>query len=77
MISEADVIAMIQKTIPGADVTVRDTTGTSDHLAVEVVAASFAGMSPMNRHRLVQKSVAEAMADGRIHALEIKTRLPG
>ena len=76
MISEAEVVAMIQAAIPGADVTVRDTTGTQDHLAVRVVSTAFAGMNPMNRHRLVQKSVAAAMADGRIHAMEIKTETP-
>jgi acid stress-induced BolA-like protein IbaG/YrbA len=69
-----DVIELIKLQIPGALVHVTDLKGTGDHLSVYVESDIFQGMGPMERHRMVQKSLNEAMADGRIHALEIKTK---
>ncbi len=76
MMDSAALIELVKKEIPDAEVSIRDTTGTGDHLAVHVVSNVFDGMGLLNRHRLVQKSLNEAMADGRIHALEIKTETP-
>lgn len=76
MIKAEEVTNMIQAAIPGAVVTVADATGTGDHLSITVASAAFAGISPLNRHRTVQKALAAAMTDGRIHALEIKTEIP-
>jgi len=75
MISADDLTRLIRKTIDDAEVTVYDRTGTQDHLMVHVVSDVFKTMKLMDRHRLVQKSVDEAMKDGRIHALEIKTEV--
>ncbi len=68
--------AMLRDTMPDAQVRVRDMTGTMDHLEVFVVSKAFAGVSHLDRHRMVEKALAPARADGRIHALQIRTALP-
>jgi stress-induced morphogen len=47
-----------------------------DHLQVLVRTRAFTGVSPLDRHRMVEKALAPARADGRIHALQIRTALP-
>ncbi|GAC1583680.1 MAG: BolA/IbaG family iron-sulfur metabolism protein [Candidatus Elarobacter sp.] len=67
---------MLRETMPDVQVRVRDMTGTMDHLDVFVVSEAFAGVSPLDRHRMVEKALAPARADGRIHALQIRTATP-
>ncbi len=76
MISIEDLISLVQKEIPDAEVNVMDKTGMKDHFIVHVVSKEFEGKNVMDRHRLVQGSLTDAMKDGRIHALEIKTQTP-
>lgn len=76
MISIADLIGLIKKNVPDAEVNVMDRTGTQDHFVIHVVSTKFGDLSIMDRHRLVQDSLTPAMQDGRIHAVEIKTALP-
>ncbi len=68
---------MIADALPGAAVEVADETGTGDHLRATVAAPQFEGLSRIAQHRLVKAAVEERFADGTIHALSIKTRLPG
>ena len=64
--------SLIQKGIKGSKVEVIDTTGTSDHFSVIVVSDSFEGLSLIEQHQMVYKSVGNYMTN-EIHALEIKT----
>jgi stress-induced morphogen len=70
------ITAMLRQTMPDAQVRVYDMTGTMDHLEVLVTSNAFAGVSPLDRHRMVEKALAPARADGRIHALQIRTATP-
>lgn len=70
------ITAMLRETMPDATVKVYDMTGTLDHLEVLVTTKAFAGVAPLDRHRMVEKALAPARADGRIHALQIRTALP-
>lgn len=70
-----DYAAMIEAALPGASATVLDQGG-GDHLAAEVVAPQFAGLSRIEQHRLVYAAVRRYMDDGTIHALALKTRTP-
>lgn len=45
------------------------------HFAVRIVAARFAGLGMLQRHRLVYDAAAPLMA-GRIHALQISALTP-
>lgn len=49
--------------------------GGAGHFKVGIVAARFAGLAPLARHRLVYDAVRDWMPD-RIHALTIDARPP-
>jgi stress-induced morphogen len=66
---------LIRQRLPDALVEVVDLTGTMDHFSIVVSSKAFAGVPPMDRHRMVEAAVAEARADGRIHALSIRTEV--
>jgi stress-induced morphogen len=70
-----EVRARILAGIPGATVTVTDTTGTGDHFSATVVAPEFEGKSMMAQHRLIYAALGELMR-GPIHALQLDTRAP-
>jgi stress-induced morphogen len=69
----AEIKAMIEAALPGADVEVVDETGAGDHLRATVRAAQFEGLSRIDQHRLVKAAVRERFDDGSIHALSVKT----
>jgi acid stress-induced BolA-like protein IbaG/YrbA len=73
----AEIKAMIEGALPGAEVEVFDETGNGDHLRAIVVASQFEGLSRIDQHRLVKAAAKERFEDGTIHALSIETRAPG
>jgi BolA protein len=50
--------------------------GGETHFSVAIVSAAFAGKSRIDRHRLVNKALAEELA-GSVHALAISAKAPG
>ena len=68
---------MIEAALPGADVEMGDEDGTGHHLLAVVAAPQFEGLSRIDQHRLVKAAVQERFDDGTIHALSVKTSLPG
>ena len=76
-ISLAEVRLLIEASLPGAEVEVSDQTGSHDHLEATVTAAQFEGLSRIDQHRLVKKAVQARFDDGPIHALTIRTSVPG
>ncbi|HZA59582.1 MAG TPA: BolA/IbaG family iron-sulfur metabolism protein [Solirubrobacterales bacterium] len=76
-IALAEVRLLIEASLPGAEVEVSDQTGSQDHLEATVTAAQFEGLSRIDQHRLVKKAVQARFDDGSIHALTIKTSVPG
>ena len=50
--------------------------GGETHFRVEIVSTAFAGKSRLERHRLVNASLAQELAE-RVHALAIVARAPG
>ncbi len=70
-----EIIAKIRVTIPDAVVAMKDLTGTSDHWQASIISATFAGMSLLQRHRLVMAALAEEMT-GPIHALTLDVMTP-
>jgi len=64
---------MIRSGMPDADVLVSGADGV--HFEAEVVSATFAGKSTLQRHRMVYATLGEAL--GReIHALGLRTLTP-
>jgi stress-induced morphogen len=66
----------IEAALPGAVVSVEDTTGGGDHFRAEVVSETFEGLNRIQQHKLVY-DVFGAEVGGPIHALSIKTSTPG
>ena len=66
----------IEAALPGATVSVDDTTVGGDHFRAEVVSDRFDGLSRIQQHKLVY-DVFGAEVGGPIHALSIKTSTPG
>jgi len=71
-----DLKQRIEDALPGALVTVEDLTGGGDHFRAEIVSDSFEGLSRIQQHKLVYE-VFGAEVGGPIHALSIKTSIPG
>jgi len=61
----------IEDSISESRVEAQDTTGTVDHFSVVVVSDVFDGMSLIDRHKLIYKSL-EQYITREIHALQIK-----
>uniref|UniRef100_A0A672I097 BolA-like protein 1 n=1 Tax=Salarias fasciatus TaxID=181472 RepID=A0A672I097_SALFA len=49
--------------------------GAESHFRVLVVSRRFAGLPPLQRHRLVHQALSEELA-GRVHALAIQAKTP-
>jgi stress-induced morphogen len=75
VIDNESMTALIREAMPDAQVHIVDLTGTMDHFNVLVRSKAFAGISLMDRHRMVESALAEARADGRIHAMSIRTEI--
>lgn len=75
MIEAQEIRKRIETAIPGARVEIRDLTGGADHYEVEVVSEAFAGLLPLQRHRLVYGPLKDVLG-GDLHALSLKTRTP-
>ena len=73
----AELVEMIEAALPGAAVEVVDETGAGDHLRATVSAPQFEGLSRIDQHRLVKAAVRRRFEDGTIHALSVKTAVPG
>ena len=73
----AELKTMIEAALPGAEVTVEDEDGGGQHLRATVKAPQFEGLSRIDQHRLVKAAVKERFEDGTIHALSVRTEVPG
>jgi stress-induced morphogen len=65
----------IAQALPGAEVSVQDTTGGGDHFRAEVVSDRFQGLSRIQQHKLIYDVFGDEVG-GAIHALSIKTQTP-
>ena len=76
MISPDEVKTMLEPAFPGGRIEVSDMTGSMDHFDIEIISPAFEGLTLIKQHRLVQQPLQAALADGRIHAIAIKTFTP-
>ncbi len=66
----------IEEAIPGAEASVEDLTGGGDHFRAEVVSDRFDGLSRIDQHKLIYNVFGDEVG-GPIHALSLKTSIPG
>jgi stress-induced morphogen len=76
MITDKAIVDYLRALMPDAEVSVVDRTGTRDHFAIRVVSAAFQGKNLLDRNRLIYQALRDPMADGRIHAAELKAQTP-
>ncbi|SEK44216.1 transcriptional regulator, BolA protein family [Stigmatella aurantiaca] len=76
MLNEETIRARILEALPGAEVVVRDTTGTGDHFEAQVVSPAFTGKTMVQQHKLVYAPLQPWLATGELHALALKTYSP-
>jgi stress-induced morphogen len=74
-VSPEEITAKIQVTLPDAVVTLKDLTGTRDHWEAVIISALFEGKSLIERHRLVNRALADELK-GPIHALTLIVQTP-
>ena len=68
-----EITAKIRVSIPDAEVSLKDLTGTQDHWEAVIVSAAFEGKSLIERHRMVMNALSEEMK-GPIHALSLTVK---
>jgi stress-induced morphogen len=73
VIADAALTDLIRARLPDAEVGIFDRTGTMDHFNVTVRSSAFKGKTLLEQHRLVYGALQDALADGRVHAVELKT----
>lgn len=73
MIDNDSLAAIIRNALPDARVDIVDRTGTMDHFNVTVRSGAFAGKGLIEQHQLVYGALKDALKDGRVHAVELKT----
>ncbi len=66
---------LIKEGLPGAAVQIQDLRGDGDHYAAHVVYEGFRGLSRVQQHQLVYKSLKGRMG-GELHALALQTAVP-
>jgi len=71
-----DLKRRIEDALPGSTAEVEDLTGGGDHFRAEVVSERFDGLSRIEQHKLVYEVFGDEVG-GPIHALSIKTSMPG
>jgi acid stress-induced BolA-like protein IbaG/YrbA len=76
MITHQKIETLIRQKLPDAEVQTHDRTGTLDHYNLTVVSREFTGMPLLDRNRLIYAALGEALKDGSLHAVEIKTGTP-
>lgn len=74
MVAE-DIEKLIKESLPGASVHIEDLRGDGDHYAAHVVFEGFKGLSRVQQHQMVYKSLKGRMG-GELHALALQTSVP-
>jgi stress-induced morphogen len=73
LIEDAALTDLIRSELPDAEVGIVDRTGTMDHFNVTVRSNRFRGKTLIEQHQLVYGALKDALKDGRVHAVELKT----
>lgn len=66
---------LIKESLPGAKVQIEDLRGDGDHYAAHVIYDGFRGLSRVQQHQMVYKSLKGRMG-GELHALALQTSEP-
>ena len=70
----ATVKALLQAELPDCEIEV---TGEGANYDITVIGTVFEGLRPVKKQQLVYAALTEQIADGSIHAVNIRTLVPG
>ncbi len=73
MVDPEEVASTIRKFIPDSQVLVEDMNGGGDHLSVNVISATFSGLSRVQQHQMIYKALHKELSTEAIHALALRT----
>lgn len=73
LLRDNDIAEMLKEKLDVKDLEVIDLKG-GNHWQVNITASDFDGLNRVKREQLVQKVLADPLADETIHALVIKAR---
>jgi stress-induced morphogen len=76
MIEATSLERLIRSELPDAEIGIFDRTGTMDHFNLTVRSQAFKGKTLIEQHQLVYRALKDALRDGRVHAVELKTIVP-
>ena len=67
-----EIINLIKESIPDAEITIEDLVGDDNHYSATIKSKIFKGMSKIEQHKVVYKSLKGKMGN-ELHALSINT----
>jgi|TARA_B110000902_G_scaffold11997_1_gene14457 stress-induced morphogen len=67
-----EITKLITDSIPDADIEIKDLVGDSNHYSAKITSKIFNGISKIEQHKLVYKSLQGKMGN-ELHALSITT----
>jgi acid stress-induced BolA-like protein IbaG/YrbA len=76
MVATAWVEDEVRAVVPDAAVECIDLNNTGDHFHVRVIAASFEGMRPLQRQKLILDHFKPHIASNVVHALDLRCMTP-
>ena len=68
-----EIKSLIKKSIPDAEITIKDMAGDENHYSATIKSKMFTGKSKVEQHKLVYKALNGKMGN-ELHALAIKTK---
>ena len=64
---------LIKNKFPNANILVEDLAGDNNHYSVSIESSAFNGLSRIQLHQLVYKSL-DGLMDNELHAMQLKTK---
>ena len=72
-LSTEEIKKLIKESIPDASIEIKDLMGDNNHYSAVIKSKKFKGMTKIEQHKLVYKSLKGKMGN-ELHALAIKTK---
>ena len=64
---------LIKNKFPNANILIEDLAGDNNHYSVSIESSAFNGLSRIQQHQLVYKSL-DGLMDNELHAMQLKTK---
>nr|WP_205689960.1 BolA family transcriptional regulator [Caulobacter sp. SLTY] len=71
----AELDRRLREAFPDAEVTITDLAGDGDHYKARIVSPTFAGLTRVRQHQLVNRALEDVLGTV-LHALALETAVP-